>query len=99
MRIMPEKSPCVYILTSKPYGTLYVGVTSNLIRRVWLHQNSATNGFTCKYKVHILVWYELHDRMDTAIAREKSLKRWRRLWKIRLIEQDNPNWLDLHSRL
>ncbi len=96
---MQEKSPCVYILASKPYGTLYVGVTSNLMKRVWLHRNSTVEGFTNRYKVHILVWYELHDRMDTAIAREKSLKRWKRIWKIRLIEQDNPNWLDLYSRL
>ena len=96
---MPEKSPCVYILASKPYGTLYIGVTSDLSKRAWQHRNSLCGGFTKKYKIHKLVWFELHDRMDTAIEREKSLKNWKRVWKIKLIEQSNPDWHDLYLGL
>ena len=91
------KSPCVYILASQPYGTLYIGVTSNLIKRVWEHKNDLAEGFTSKYRVHKLVWYELHDSMESAILREKRLKNWKRDWKIRLIEQENPHWIDLYD--
>ena len=91
------KSPCVYILTSQSYGTLYIGVTSNLIKRVWEHKNDLAEGFTSKYRVHKLVWYELHDSMESAILREKRLKNWKRNWKIRLIEQENPHWIDLYD--
>ena len=84
------KQPCVYILASKPNGTLYVGVTSDLIKRVWEHKQDAVEGFTKKYAVHDLMWYELHEDMQTAIQREKNIKAWKRAWKIELIEQDNP---------
>ena len=96
---MPEKSPCVYILASNPYGTLYVGVTSDLVKRVWQHKNSLCEGFTKKHKVHKLVWFELHDRMYSALEREKNLKNWKRAWKIRLIERSNPDWHDLYLGL
>jgi len=91
------KQPCVYILASKKKGTLYIGVTSNLIQRVWEHKNNVVKGFTKKYQVHDLVWYELHDNMDFAITREKKLKKWRRDWKIELIEKENIDWLDLYG--
>ena len=91
------KSPCVYILASQSYGTLYIGVTSNLIKRVWEHKNDLAEGFTSKYRVHKLVWYKLHDSMESAIQREKQIKNWKRNWKIRLIEQDNPHWIDLYD--
>ncbi len=93
------KQPCVYILASKNKGTLYIGVTSNLITRVWEHKNSVIEGFTKKYHVNSLVWFELHQTMDTAITREKQLKKWRRDWKIRLIEKDNPAWTDLYPSI
>jgi len=91
------KQPCVYILASKKNGTLYIGVTSNLIQRVWEHKNNVVKGFTKKYQVHDLVWYELHDNMYSAITREKKLKKWRRDWKIELIENENSDWLDLYG--
>lgn len=90
------KLPCVYILASKRNGTLYVGVTSNLAQRIWQHKNDQAEGFTKKYKVHTLVWYEAHETMESAIAREKSLKEWQRIWKLELIEADNPGWRDLY---
>ncbi|MFA9421866.1 MAG: GIY-YIG nuclease family protein, partial [Gammaproteobacteria bacterium] len=99
MKRMPDRSPCVYILASKPYGTLYIGVTSDLVNRVWQHRSSLCEGFTKRYKIHKLVWFELHDRMDIAIEREKSLKNWKRIWKIKLIEQSNPDWQDLYFGL
>ena len=71
-------TPCVYILASKPNGTLYIGVTSNLARRVWEHKNDAAEGFTKRYQVHDLVWYEVHESMESAIGREKALKKWNR---------------------
>ena len=92
-----EKQPAVYILASRPHGTLYIGVTSNLVKRVWEHKNNAVEGFTKRYNIHHLVWYELHDSMESAIIREKRLKNWKREWKIRLIEDMNPNWNDLYS--
>jgi putative endonuclease len=93
------KQPCVYILASKQIGTLYVGVTSDLVSRVWQHKNDLVEGFTKRYRVHNLVWYELHSSMDSAIAREKDIKRWQRRWKIQLIEEANPEWKDLYSAL
>ena len=91
-----EKQPAVYILASRPHGSLYIGVTSNLVKRVWEHKNNAVEGFTKRYNIHHLVWYELHDSMESAIIREKRLKNWKREWKIRLIEDMNPNWNDLY---
>jgi putative endonuclease len=97
MRSMPyrEKSPAVYIMASRRNGTLYIGVTSDLAQRVSLHRQDLIEGFTKKYRVHRLVYYEMHPTMDAAILREKQLKEWRRLWKIRLIESMNPEWVDL----
>jgi putative endonuclease len=92
--IMP-KQPCVYIQASQRNGTLYIGVTSDLVKRIWEHRNNAADGFTKKYGVHVLVYYELHEDMLTAIAREKQLKKWNRAWKIELIEASNPEWRDL----
>ena len=93
------KQPCVYMLANKKQGVLYIGVTSDLIKRVWQHKNDITKGFTQKYYVHNLVWYEVHQDMESAISREKKMKKWLREWKVRLIEKENPNWLDLYSDL
>jgi putative endonuclease len=93
------KLPCVYILASQRNGTLYVGVTSNLVQRIWQHKNDQAEGFTKKYKVHTLVWYEPHESMESAIAREKVLKEWRRAWKMELIEVANPEWHDLYAEV
>ena len=90
-----ERQPCVYILASQPRGTLYIGVTSELIGRLWQHRNGVVPGFTRRYKVHHLVRYELFGDMEGAILREKQLKRWHRQWKINLIESENPDWHDL----
>lgn len=90
------KSPCVYLLASRRNGTLYIGVTSDLIGRVWQHRNGVSAGFTTRYRVRRLVWFEPHDTMEQAIAREKSMKRWLRGWKIMLIEAHNPGWIDLY---
>jgi putative endonuclease len=89
----------VYILASKRNGTLYVGVTSDLIQRVWQHRNDLAEGFTKRYGVHRLVWYEQCGTMQTAIAREKAIKEWKRAWKIKLIEEVNPDWRDLYNGL
>jgi putative endonuclease len=91
------KQPCVYILASRRNGTLYVGVTSSLIQRVWQHKNDLMEGFTQRYQVHMLVWYEVHDTMESALAREKAIKEWKRAWKIQLIETSNPEWRDLYE--
>jgi len=91
--------PAGYILANRKNGTLYVGVTSNLAARVFQHRNKEVAGFTKKYGVDRLVWAELHDTMETAIAREKQIKKWNRAWKIQLIEQENPEWDDLYDRL
>jgi putative endonuclease len=93
------KQPCVYILASGYHGTLYVGVTMDLLKRIWEHKNNVVEGFTKKYRVHDLVWFEEHGTLDTAIPREKSIKEWKREWKITLIEKENPRWLDLYSGL
>ncbi len=89
------KQPCVYILASQPNGTLYIGVTSDLIARICQHRSGTAPGFTSRYGVYRLVRYELFATMPEAIAREKQLKRWHRVWKINLIENDNPDWADL----
>ncbi|MGH8596556.1 MAG: GIY-YIG nuclease family protein [Gammaproteobacteria bacterium] len=94
-----QKLPCVYLLASKKNGTLYVGVTSNLLKRVWEHKNNVVGGFTRRYGVHTLVWYEVHETMLSAIAREKAVKNWERQWKIELIECTNPQWSDLYPGL
>src|SRR5258708_37629684 len=91
------KQPVVYILASKPYGTLYIGVTSNLAARIEAHRNGSVDGFTKQYGVHTLVYLELHADMYEAIQREKRLKKWNRAWKIRLIEEMNPEWKDLSA--
>jgi putative endonuclease len=90
------RQPCVYILASKRNGTLYVGVTSNLPARIWQHREDVIDGFTKRYKVHNLVWFELHEAMEPAITREKLIKAWKRCWKIELIEKSNPYWRDLY---
>ena len=94
-----EKKPCVYLLASSKRGTLYIGVTSDLVKRVWEHKNDQVEGFSNKYKVHQLVWYEQHVDMNSAIEREKSIKKWKRGWKIALIEEENPHWRDLYESL
>lgn len=96
---MTEKQPAVYMLASKKNGTLYIGVTSDLIRRIWEHKHDVVEGFTKKYQVHRLVWYELHETMDAAICREKAMKNWKRAWKISRIETVNPDWKDLYQSL
>ncbi|MBU3005772.1 GIY-YIG nuclease family protein [Paraglaciecola arctica] len=93
------KQPAVYILTNKKYGTLYIGVTSALVKRIWQHKNNIVEGFTAKYQLHNLVYFEIHTDMYTAISREKQLKKWRRSWKIDLIEKENINWNDLYPTL
>ena len=92
---MFEKRPCVYILASQRNGTLYVGVTSDLSRRIEAHQSNAVPGFTRRYGVHRLVFAEFHDTMEGAIRREHQIKKWRRVWKLELIEGLNPQWRDL----
>jgi putative endonuclease len=87
----------VYILASKPRGTLYVGVTNDLVRRIYEHRTDVSEGFTKKYAVHDLVYFEDTENVEAAIAREKVLKRWRRDWKLALIERENPDWRDLYA--
>ena len=89
----------VYMMSDKPRGVIYVGVTSDLQSRVWEHRNSALRGFTAKYNAKNLVWFEMHPNIVLAIRREKSLKRYRRAWKTELIEGLNPTWLDLYERI
>jgi putative endonuclease len=93
------KHPCVYILASKRNGTLYIGVTSNLAQRMWEHREALLEGFTKRYGVHMLVYYEVLSDMEAAIVREKQLKKWNRAWKLRLIEESNPTWRDLASEI
>ncbi len=92
-----ERESFVYILASVRNGTLYTGVTANLTQRVWQHREALTKGFTSKYGVKKLVWYEVHGDIGEAITREKRIKRWRRAWKLALIEAENPQWLDLYE--
>ena len=89
----------IYILASQRNGTLYIGMTNDLVRRVWEHKNDMIDGFTKKYAVHMLAWYEIADSPMAAITREKQLKAWKRAWKLRLIEEMNPNWRDLYEDL
>jgi len=89
------KQPAVYMLASQRNGTLYIGVTSNLIGRIWQHREGVVEGFTETYAAKCLVWYEMHETMESAIVREKALKKWNRLWKLNLIEERNPCWIDL----
>lgn len=92
-----DKPSYVYMLASRPYGTLYIGVTADLIKRVWQHREAAVAGFTRQYDVKLLVWYETHTDIVGAITREKQLKRWNRDWKIALIQSTNPGWRDLYD--
>jgi len=89
----------VYILASQRNGTLYIGVTSDLVSRIFQHRNGDVDGFTKDHLVHLLVHYELHDRIDDAILQEKQLKKWNRSWKVELIEEQNPQWKDLYSQI
>lgn len=94
-----SKQPAVYILASRHNGTLYIGVTSDLVKRVWQHRNDLVEGFTKKYGVHTLVYYELHGSMSEVLQRERRLKKWNRAWKIELIENENPGWVVLWPSL
>lgn len=96
---MTIKHPAVYILASKRNGTLYTGVTSNLVQRIWQHKNGEIDGFTKKYGVYTLVYFELHESMYDAIAREKAINKWKREWKLNLIESKNPYWRDLWDEI
>ncbi|MEZ4180076.1 MAG: GIY-YIG nuclease family protein [Candidatus Doudnabacteria bacterium] len=89
----------VYILASKKNGTLYIGVTSDLVKRVWEHKEDLVEGFTKKYQVHQLVWYLETSDIESAIQREKQIKKWNRDWKIRLIQEQNPEWEDLYDQI
>lgn len=87
----------VYILANRKHGTLYIGVTNNIVRRIHQHRTNATGGFTSRYETHKLVYFEEHETVPLAIAREKQLKKWKRDWKLRLIEDTNPEWVDLFN--
>ena len=93
------KEPCVYIITNKPNGILYIGVTSNLPQRIFQHQQGTFEGFSKKYDLKMLVWYEFFDSMDSAIAQEKRMKEWNRAWKVKRILEMNPQWDDLSLAL
>ena len=99
MKTRKPKFPCTYMLASKRNGTLYVGVTSDPVQRIWQHKSDLVKGFTTRYGVHTLVWYEAHETMEGAIMREKAIKEWHRAWKIRLIEESNPTWRDLYGEI
>ncbi len=90
------KNFCVYIISSERNGTIYVGVTSDLVKRIWQHKNGFVEGFTKEHGLHILVWYEQHENAESAIIREKRIKKWNRAWKLKLIEESNPYWNDLY---
>jgi putative endonuclease len=96
---MSEKAFCVYIMASGRNGTLYVGVSSDLVKRVWQHRNDEADGFTKQYHVHTLVWFEQHESAESAITREKQIKEWKRKWKLELIEKQNPTWRDLYDEI
>ena len=96
---MAEKAFYVYLLASGMRGTLYVGVTSDLRKRIWEHKSKAVPGFTARYRVDRLGWYEAHANAESAIRREKQIKEWQRDWKINLIERDNPHWVDLYPSI
>ncbi|MCH9853796.1 MAG: GIY-YIG nuclease family protein [Alphaproteobacteria bacterium] len=93
------KQPCVYILASERNGTLYTGVTTNIVQRIYQHKHGLIEGFTKKHNVKLLVYYEQHATLDTALLREDQMKEWRRSWKMDLIQKDNPQWLDLYENL
>ena len=93
------KQPAVYIVASKRNGTLYIGVTSDLVKRIWQHRNKEIEGFTYKYNVTQLVYFEFHADMASAILKEKQLKKWKRHWKLNLIEKENPHWIDLWDQI
>ena len=93
------KQPATYLMASKRNGTLYAGVTSDLIKRVWQHKSHFVESFTKKYDVSLLVWFEQHENMESAITREKAIKEWKRAWKIKMIEESNPDWNDLYETL
>ena len=93
------KKPAVYILENKQRGTLYIGVTSDLLKRVYQHRSNTVEGFSKKYDIHILVYIEQFENMYEAIKREKQLKKWKRVWKVELIENSNPEWNDLYSEI
>lgn len=92
-------APCVYILASAPRGTLYIGVTSDPVKRVWQHRNDEAEGFTRRCRIHDLVWFEQHATMASAIERERSLKAWKRAWKIELVETSNADWHDMYPTI
>ncbi len=92
-----ERQPCVYMLASQRNGTLYVGVTSDLVKRIWQHREDFVEGFSKRYQVHRLVWFEQHETMESAILREKRLKDWKRQWKLDLVDASNPSWEDLYT--
>jgi putative endonuclease len=94
-----EKAFCVYILASARNGTLYIGVTSNLIQRIWQHKEGIIGGFSKEHDVKQLVWYEQHESAESAIQREKQIKKWKREWKVRLVETENPYWNDRYSEI
>ena len=94
-----SKQPAVYVLASKRNGTLYIGVTSDLQKRAWEHKNDLVEGFTKRYRIHWLVYYELCEDMMSAIQREKQMKQWNRAWKLELIERHNPDWTDLWEEI
>ena len=94
-----DKLYYVYMLASGRNGTLYTGVTSDTLGRIWQHKNDVLEGFTKEYGVHVLVWYEIHNDVEAAIAREKQIKKWKRAWKIQLIEKENSGWNDLYEKL
>jgi len=94
-----ERNPSVYILASKRNGTLYTGVTSDLPKRIGQHKQDQVPGFTKKHGVHMLVWCEMHETMEAAITREKQIKEWKRIWKLELIEEGNPDWRDLYDEV
>jgi putative endonuclease len=92
-----DRQFCVYILTNQPYGTLYVGITNDLVRRAWEHRNNVVKGFSQEHGLHRLVWYEVHATAYEAITREKRIKKWHRDWKVNLIQEMNPEWDDLYD--
>jgi len=94
-----DKQYFVYILASKQNGTLYTGMTSDLVKRIWQHKNDMVDGFTKTYRVKLLVYFEVHHEAEEAIKREKQIKKWNRKWKLELIEENNPNWDDLYDSI
>ena len=94
-----ERQPCVYMITNHRNGTLYIGVTSDLPKRIWQHKNKVVDGFSQEFNLDRLVWYEVHETMISAIQREKAVKYWKRYWKLKAIEEMNPDWRDLFEEI